>query len=144
MLTCKEYNSNILNIKDTSIHSLHVYNSWFYHPIRGSLPFTWTFSVDFEAMFKLNFLKPTLISFGYDYLCISSHGCFPVKSPNDFIAEAPSNPLLILHFKISHTHLLPWFEIIQWNLVIKRSDITKPSYNKVILLVPVLYISLFF
>ena len=33
---------------------------------------------------------------------------------------------------------------IQWNLVIKRSDITKPSYNKVILLVPPLYISLFF
>ena len=34
--------------------------------------------------------------------------------------------------------------IVQWNLVIKRSDITKPSYNKVILLVPALYISLFF
>ena len=34
--------------------------------------------------------------------------------------------------------------LIQWNLVIKRSDITKPSYNKVILLVPALYISLFF
>ena len=33
---------------------------------------------------------------------------------------------------------------VQWNLVIKRSDITKPSYNKVILLVPTLYISLFF
>ena len=33
---------------------------------------------------------------------------------------------------------------IQWNLVIKRSDITKPSYNKVILLVPALYISMFF
>ena len=33
---------------------------------------------------------------------------------------------------------------IQWNLVIKRSNITKPSYNKVILLVPALYISLFF
>ena len=33
---------------------------------------------------------------------------------------------------------------IQWNLVIKRSDITKPSYNKVILLVSALYISLFF
>ena len=33
---------------------------------------------------------------------------------------------------------------IQWNLVIKRSDITKPSYNKVILLVPALYISSFF
>ena len=32
---------------------------------------------------------------------------------------------------------------VQWNLVIKRSDITKPSYNKVILLVPALYISLF-
>ena len=27
---------------------------------------------------------------------------------------------------------------IQWNLVIKRSDITKPSYNEVFLLVPVL------
>ena len=34
--------------------------------------------------------------------------------------------------------------VVQWNLVIKRSDITKPSYNKVILLVPALYISLFF
>ena len=33
---------------------------------------------------------------------------------------------------------------VQWNLVIKRSDITKPCYNKVILLVPALYISLFF
>ena len=33
---------------------------------------------------------------------------------------------------------------VQWNLVIKRSDITKPSYNKVILLVPALYISSFF
>ena len=32
---------------------------------------------------------------------------------------------------------------LQWNLVIKRSDITKPSYNKVILVVPALYISLF-
>ena len=29
--------------------------------------------------------------------------------------------------------------LVQWNLVIKRSDITKPSYNKVILLVPALY-----
>ena len=34
--------------------------------------------------------------------------------------------------------------VIQWNLVIKRSDITKPSYNKIILLVPALYIPLFF
>ena len=33
---------------------------------------------------------------------------------------------------------------VQWNLVIKRLDITKPSYNKVILLVPTLYISLLF
>ena len=36
-----------------------------------------------------------------------------------------------------------WSLHVQWNLVIKRSDITKPSYNKVILLVPALYISLF-
>ena len=34
--------------------------------------------------------------------------------------------------------------MIQWNLVIKRSDITKPSYNEVFLLVPALYISLSF
>ena len=33
---------------------------------------------------------------------------------------------------------------IQWNLVIKRSDIIIPSYNKVILLVPAFYISLCF
>ena len=33
---------------------------------------------------------------------------------------------------------------IQWNLIIKRSDITKLSYNKVILLVPALYISMHF
>jgi len=33
---------------------------------------------------------------------------------------------------------------LQWNLVIKRSAITKPSYNKVLLLVPALYFSLFF
>ena len=33
----------------------------------GILPFTWTFSFDFTAIFKLNFLKPILFSFGYDY-----------------------------------------------------------------------------
>ena len=33
---------------------------------------------------------------------------------------------------------------IQWNLIIPRSDITKSSYNEVILLVLALYISLFF
>ena len=32
---------------------------------------------------------------------------------------------------------------IQWNLIIKRSDITKLSYNKVIFLIPALYISVF-
>ena len=42
--------------------------------------------------------------------------------------------VLILHNKIH----------VQWNLVITRSDKTKSSYNEVILLVPALYISLFF
>ena len=37
-----------------------------------------------------------------------------------------------------------WESLVQWNLVITRSDITKSSYNEVILLVPALYISLFF
>ena len=32
--------------------------------------------------------------------------------------------------------------VVQWNLAIKRSDITKPSNNKVSLLVPALYMSL--
>ena len=35
-------------------------------------------------------------------------------------------------------------KIIQWNVAIKWSDITNPSYKKVILLVPALYISLGF
>ena len=39
----------------------------------------------------------------------------------------------------AHTHNR--HNIVQWNLVIKKSDITKPSYNKVILLVPALNIS---
>ena len=33
---------------------------------------------------------------------------------------------------------------VQWNIVIKNLDITKPSHNEVILLVPALYICLFF
>ena len=46
---------------------------------------------------------------------------------------------LLVH---THTHaeMFSWWRV-QWNLVIKRSDITKPSYNKVILLVPAFYIS---
>ena len=50
-------------------------------------------------------------------------------------------------YKSTYTSLQKfiWNHEVQWNLVIKRSDITKPSlYNKVILLVPALYISLFF
>ena len=42
------------------------------------------------------------------------------------------------------TELYLYRNVVQWNLVIKRSDITKPSNNKVILLVPALYISLLF
>ena len=38
---------------------------------------------------------------------------------------------------------LVYANVVQWNLIIKRSDITKPSNNKVVLLVPALYISLF-
>ena len=37
-----------------------------------------------------------------------------------------------------------FFFVIQWNLVIKRSDITKPSYNKVILLVQLFLFLCFF
>ena len=48
-----------------------------------------------------------------------------------------------MHMKHYNAHEVIIY-IIQRNLAIKRSDITKPSYNKVILLVPALYISLFF
>ena len=53
----------------------------------------------FDSHFK-NFLKPTLFSFGYDYYASAGmgYGCFPVKSLYYFIAEAPSNPFLILPF----------------------------------------------
>ena len=44
---------------------------------------------------------------------------------------------------LNDTGLSP-FSVIQWNLVIKRSDITKPSYNKVILLVPALIFLCYF
>ena len=50
---------------------------------------------------------------------------------------------LLLHINTMSLSIVMKQEI-QWNLVIKRSDITKPSYNKVILLVPALYISLIF
>ena len=53
----------------------------------------------------------------------------------------------ITHFPNAKVAILPCtctVLLVQWNLVIKRSDITKPCYNKVILLVPALYISLFF
>ena len=44
-----------------------------------------------------------------------------------------------------HSYPVPLsYNNIQWNLVIKRSDIAKLSCNKVILLVPALYVSLFF
>ena len=57
-----------MNIKYTLIHSLHVNNSKFCHPIkwRGSPPLTRTF-FHFTAIFTQNFLKPTLFSFGYYY-----------------------------------------------------------------------------
>ena len=63
--------------------------------MRRSSCFTQTFSVWFYSNFKLNFVKPTSFSFGYDYYA-PAH--FPVKSPNNFIAEVPSNPLLNLPF----------------------------------------------
>ena len=54
---------------------------------------------------------------------------------------------MVPSLKASSNFMVPRYvrNDIQWNLVIKRSDITKPSYNKVILLVPALYnVSLYF
>ena len=57
------------------------------------------FKYYFTAILKLIFLKLTLISFGYDYYASARMVIyFPVKSPNYFIAEAPSNSLLIIPF----------------------------------------------
>ena len=44
-------------------------------------------------------------------------------------------------WEVRKTKKLRMVKAVQWNLVIKRSDITKPSYNKVILLVSALYSS---
>ena len=52
------------------------------------------------AIFKLNFLKPTSLSFGYDDYYASARMVASHLSPNYFIAKAPSNPLLILPFKL--------------------------------------------
>ena len=65
---------------------------------QGSPPFTQIFSFDFTAIFYLNFLKPTLVSFGY-YASACMIASMFNKSPNYLIAEAPSNPPLILPFK---------------------------------------------
>ena len=54
----------------------------------------------FCSHFKLNIFQTNFIFTWLWLLCISSHGCFPVKL-NYFIAEAPSNPLLNLPFKWS-------------------------------------------
>ena len=59
----------------------------------------------------------------------------------DESGERADVPKAELGDKISVVHRA---NVVQWNLVIKRSDITKPSYNKVNLLVPILYISLSF
>ena len=56
---------------------------------------------------------------------VDNPGTYPLNHVNTFVHEA-------------------FLVLIQWNLVIKRSDITKPSYNMVIFRVPALYISLFF
>ena len=46
---------------------------------------------------------------------------------SDWLAVCISFVSLVISNKICETE-----RFIQWNLVIKRSDITKPSYNKVI------------
>ena len=49
--------------------------------------------------FETEFSQSNFIFIWLWLLCIGLHGCFPVKFPNYFIVEAPSNPLLILPFK---------------------------------------------
>ena len=89
------------------------------------------------------------------YIYIMYHDAVILSIPVRF-----GDPSLELGNKVifSTVHLVSWLNIpafdsptilylshqLQWNLVIKRSDITKPSYNKVIFLVPALYIYLFF
>ena len=88
-LTCKEHNPSILNTKS------HKVDNWSTEiKMQRSLHFTQTFCFWVCSHFKQNFVKLTFF-----WLCIGSLGCFPVKSPNDFIAEVPSNPILNLPFK---------------------------------------------
>ena len=72
MLICKEHNPSISNTRYTSIHYITV-------------NFVNFLVLILYRHFKLNFVKLTLFSFGYDYYRIVA---------NYFIAEAPSNPLV--------------------------------------------------
>ena len=67
----------------------------------GSPTFTRTFSFDFTAaLFKLNFLKPPLFSFGYDYYASAHMVASQLNHQVILLLQgAPFNPLLILHFK---------------------------------------------
>ena len=56
-------------------------------------------SLWFCSHFKLNFFQTNFIFIWLWLLYIGSRGCFLDKSPNYFIAEAPSHPLLNLPFK---------------------------------------------
>ena len=69
---------------------------------------------------------------------------FPSCSLKHLLFTRKKCCILWNHGSKEKTVLRNCISLIQWNLVIKRSDKTKPSYNKVILLVPALYISLFF
>ena len=57
---------------------------------RGSRLFTLTFSFDFAAIFKLNFLKPTVFSFGYDYY---ASACMAISKLNHHIILLMKRPL---------------------------------------------------
>ena len=54
--------------------------------------------VRFCSHFQTEFSQTNFIFIWLRLSCISWYGCFPVKLPNHFIAEAPSNPLLNLPF----------------------------------------------
>ena len=67
----------------------------------------------------------------------SGNGNFLSHLGNRIYHFIGSNSLVVYHQTYYHALF------VQWNLVIKRSDITKPSYNKENLLVPALNISFF-
>ena len=74
--------------------------------------------------FELDFIKPTLFSFGYEYYASAHMVKSQLNHQNYFIAEAPSNPLLNLPFNI-----MPWPLPCANDIMLCMRTMIPPNHN---------------